>query len=69
MLVMSPCDHSLGPRTGGQASLLEVPPNAIVGSGDSEFKISMRNLRSIPCMTVSLFCVTIGVDGETGRLL
>ena len=69
MLVMNPCDHSLGPRTGGKASLLEVPPNAIVGSDDSEFKISLQNLRSPSCIAVSLLCAAIGVDGETGLLL
>jgi hypothetical protein len=38
----TPWDHSLGPRTGGNQSPLEFPPNRIPGSGDSESVISAQ---------------------------
>jgi hypothetical protein len=51
----TPWDHSLGSRTGGSQSLLELPPNRIPGSGDSEFVISAQIWCKNLNMTLSLF--------------
>jgi len=64
MLSSSPWDQSLGPRTGGSPSVLEFPPNRIVGPDDNEFTISARTLRSNPNMALSLVFAATGGDRE-----
>jgi len=65
MLSSSPWDQSLGPRTGGSPSVLEFPPNRIVGPADSEFMNSAKTSRSNPNMALSL--VFAGGDREIER--